>query len=52
MSGSNSGSDFEETSTKRLQLLLKDPAVRRDPPKYNAICAELRHRHARSKFRG
>lgn len=52
MSGSNSGSAFEETSTKRLQSLLRDPIVKRDPSKYNAICAELRHRHARSKFRG
>lgn len=52
MSGSNSGSPYEETSTKRLQDLLRDPTVKRDPQKYNAICEELRVRHARSKFRG
>jgi len=52
VSGSNSGSPYEETSTRRLQRLIKDPTVRRDPAKVNAIAAELRFRHARRKYRG
>lgn len=52
MSGSNSGSGYQETSTKRLQRLLRDPVVRRDSRKVNSIAEELRFRHMQSKMRG
>jgi len=52
MSGSNSGSPYEETSTKRLRSLLRDPVVKRDSRKVAQITEELRFRHMRSKGRG